>query len=88
MQHSLRLLPHIQMLLPHGKQNRDILFCHNVPLFEDGPLALSRQYLRDIMAEHVPHSLCRIDQFHYFVLFPVNCKGSCHPCFSYFSGSR
>src|SRR5699024_2546955 len=35
MEHAFLLLPYIEMFFSHGKQHRDILFCHRVALAED-----------------------------------------------------
>src|SRR5699024_52070 len=64
MEHAFLLLPYIEMFFSHGKQHRDILFCHRVALAEDRVFHHARYDLCDIVAEDASDRILGSDKFH------------------------
>ena len=65
MEHPFLLLPHIQMLFPHGEQDRDVLFRDDMPFPEYRVLHHARDDLGNVMAEHAADCIFCSDQFHF-----------------------
>ena len=63
MEHVLIFFPYIEVILTHGKQYRNIFFCHDMTFPEDRSLGLVFYDLCHVMAEYVSHG---VDGFYFF----------------------
>ena len=63
-EHALRLLPDVEVLLAHREQHGNVLLPDHMTLAEDGVLGDAGDDLGDIMAEDMAHCLGRLNQFH------------------------
>ena len=63
MNHARRGFIGVKMFLPNAQENRDIFRGHHVPFAENRALALSRDDLGDILAEHAADSFLNRDSF-------------------------
>ena len=70
-QHSGSLLPDIERLLAHGKQNGYVLFTDDVALAEAGVLCHAPDDLRHVVTQNVADGLGRFDKLHRSILFPA-----------------
>ena len=73
MEHPGLALPHIEVLLAHAQQHRDILLGDHMALAEPGVLGNATNDLSQVVAEHMAHCVAGIDQFHHLFLL-VNKK--------------
>ena len=64
MEHSLLLLPHVEVLFAHGQQHRDVLRGDDVSLAEPGILGDAGDDLGQVMAQHMAHRLTGFNEFH------------------------
>ena len=64
MEHSLLLLPHVEVLFAHGQQHRDVLRGDDVALAEPGILGDAGDDLGQVMAQHMAHCLTSFNEFH------------------------
>ena len=64
MEHSLLLLPHVEVLFAHGQQHRDVLRGDDVALAEPGILGDTGDDLGQVMAQHMAHRLTGFNEFH------------------------
>ena len=63
-EHVFIVFPDVDMILPQGEEERDILLGNDMALAEGRALLFAGNNLRDIMAEDLAHGLLCFHQFH------------------------